>query len=306
MNKFNQSVPKISQMVIAGCGHIGKKVLTEIISNNILSAKKIITLVNTKQSHEFCLKQAVESITIDLDSPVFAMQDIIKKTGTLVYYFIAPPRKGIIDSRAKQFIKQLEQKQTYQAAKIILISTTGVYGNCQGQWVDEEFPLNPQVDRARRRVDAEQKFQSYCKRCNIPLVILRVSGIYSSEKLPIKRIRSNTPIVCQADSPYSNRIHSDDLVEICIEAGISNKITGIFNCSDGHPTTMYDYFIKVAQANDLAEPMAISLHEARSQLSAGMLSYMDESRRIDNKKLLEVFNLKLKYPYLKPENLKAD
>ena len=306
MNKSNLSGHTIAQIIIAGCGHIGRKVLTEIISRKTLSAKKIITLVNTKQSQEFCLQQEVESISIDLDAPAFIMKDIVKNTDTLVYYFIAPPRKGIIDSRAKQFIEQLKQNQSYSPVKIVLISTTGVYGNCQGKWVDEEYPLNPQVDRARRRVDAEQQFQSYCQRFNVPLVILRVSGIYSSEKLPLKRIRSNTPIVCQTDSPYSNRIHSKDLVEICIEAGINNKITGIFNCADGHPTTMYDYFTKVAQANHLPEPITISLHKARSQLSAGMLSYMDESRRINNKKLLENFNLKLQYPYLKLENLKAD
>ncbi len=306
MNKSNLSGHTISQMIIAGCGHIGRKVLTEIISRKTLSAKKIITLVNTKQSQEFCLQQEVESISIDLDEPALIMKELINNAGTLLYYFIAPPRNGIIDSRARNFIDQLKQNQSYSPAKIVLISTTGVYGNCQGQWVDEEYPLNPEVDRARRRVDTEQQFQSYCQKFNIPLVILRVSGIYSSEKLPLKRIKSNTPIVCQADSPYSNRIHSDDLVEICIEAGISNEIIGIFNCADGHPTTMYDYFIKVAEANHLPEPITISLHEARSQLSVGMLSYMDESRRINNKKLLEVFNLKLQYPYLKLENLKAE
>lgn len=210
----------------------------------------------------------------------------------MLYYFIAPPRRGTIDSRVKQFITQLKQGQSFSPVKVVLISTTGVYGNCQGEWVDENYPLNPQLDRAKRRVDAEQQFQSYCQEFKIPLVILRVSGIPGSGKLPLKRIKDNIPLVCREDSSYSNRIHIDDLVEVCIQAGFKQTISGIFNCADGHPTSM-----------QLPAPPAISLEQARTQLSAGMLSYMDESRRIDNKKLLDVFNLKLKYPYLQLENL---
>jgi len=213
---------------------------------------------------------------------------------SVLYYFAPPPAQGSIDTRARQFIKQLIKAPS----RIVLISTTGVYGNCHGQWVNENTALNPGVDRARRRVDAEQQFQSYCREFNIPLVILRVSGIYGPGKLPLKRIKTQTPIVREEDSPFSNRIHTDDLLEICLKAGLSENIEGIFNCADGHPTTMYDYFIKVARAKKLPEPPAITLQQAKTQLSAGMLSYMSESRRIDNQKLLTVFDLSLKYPDL--------
>ena len=294
----------ISQVVIAGCGYLGKKVIKALVKQDIIKAEKIISLVKTEQSRNFCLEQGVEMYCFDFDQSDWVLPDIIKTSNTLVYYFMPPPRQGKVDSRVQKFIAQLQQKQSYSAAKIVLISTTGVYGNCHGQWVDENYPVNPQIDRAFRRVDAEQQFQSYCRSGNIPLVILRVSGIYGPGKLPIKRIKAHTPIVRRDDSPYSNRIHSDDLVEICVKAGLSRDISGIFNCADGHPTTMYDYFMKIAQANQLPEPPSISIAEARKQLSAGMLSYMDESRRISNKKLLSAFKLQLKYPQLNMENLK--
>ena len=303
----------ISHVVIGGCGYLGKKVLQAIVKGKQIAAKNIISLVKTEQSQQHCLAQGVECFRLDFDQSGWILPDIIKTPQTLVYYFIAPPRQGKIDTRAQQFIARLKKNSLVDslkksvektAVKIVLISTTGVYGNCHGQWVDENYPVNPQIDRAFRRVDAEQQFQLYCQSNDIPLVILRVSGIYGPGKLPLKRIRAGTPIVRQQDSPYSNRIHSDDLVEICLQAGFSETISGVFNCADGHPTTMYDYFIKIAQANHLAEPPSISIEQARQQLSAGMLSYMDESRRIDNHKLLSMFKLQLKYPQLEIENLK--
>ncbi|MCU7834112.1 MAG: NAD-dependent epimerase/dehydratase family protein [gamma proteobacterium symbiont of Taylorina sp.] len=293
-----------NHIVIAGCGHLGRKVVDSLLSRRGITAKNISTLVKTEQSRDLCVEKGCESFAINLDKQDSVVPSLFKTADTLLYYFIPPPRQGREDSRAREFISQLTKGRSFQPKKIVLISTTGVYGNCHGKWVDEMSPVNPQVDRALRRVDAEQQFQSYSHTFKIPLVILRVSGIYGAGKLPLRRIRAKIPIVRKEDSPYSNRIHIDDLFEICIEAGFSEHISGIYNCADGHPTTMYDYFIKVAQANHLPEPQVISLEQARKQLSAGMLSYMDESRRIDNKKLLKYFNLRLKHPELTLENLR--
>lgn len=281
---------------IIGCGYLGKKVTQQLLAKNLAEKQNISTFVKTQNSQKFCIKMGVQSVAIDFDDTTSSVSALFNTQPALLYYFMPPPAQGQKDTRLKHFMQQLTQSQPPK--KVVLISTTGVYGNCHGQWVDESSPLNPQFDRALRRVDAEQKFQSYCQEFNIPLVILRVSGIYGPGKLPLQRIKAGTPIVQQEDSPYSNRIHSDDLVDICIQAGVSETIEGIFNCADGHPTTMYDYFIKVAQANKLPEPPLISLEQAKTQLSSGMLSYMNESRRIDNSKLLAAFNMELKYPDL--------
>lgn len=283
---------------IVGCGYIGQKLLQQLLCRSLADAENITAVVKTQNSQRQCSAKGVQSIILDMDDSDSILVDTFHTYQSLLYYFAPPPGQGSEDSRIMHFIKLLGSNPSRQPAKIVLISTTGVYGNCHGQWVDETTPLNPGVDRARRRVDAEQQFQSYCQQFNIPLVILRVSGIYGPGKLPLKRIRALTPIVREEDSPFSNRIHTDDLLEICLVAGFSATIEGIFNCADGHPTTMFDYFSRVARANNLPEPPAISLEEAQTQLSAGMLSYMKESRRIDNQKLLTVFNMTLKYPDL--------
>ncbi len=285
-------------ITIIGCGYLGKKVLQQLLTKNLAAKKNVSAIVKTQKSQQCCSTMGVKSIAIDFDDTDSIVSDAFKTRQALLYYFMPPPAQGQKDTRVKHFIQQLKQPQSPPPKKVVLISTTGVYGNCHGQWINEIRPLNPQFDRALRRVDAEQQFQSYCQEFNVPLVILRVSGIYGPDKLPLQRIKEKTPIVRQEDSPYSNRIHSDDLVTICIQAGLSETIKGIFNCADGHPTTMYDYFIKVARANNLPEPPVISLEQAETQLSAGMLSYMNESRRIDNSKLLEIFNMRLRYPDL--------
>ena len=296
----NQTKPmhkNLQNIIIAGCGYLGKKLVKKLLAGPQTRTTPITALVKSLQSQSDCAALGINSMAIDLDEPVNELPDALQQPGSLVYYFVPPPPRGDRDSRAREFLHYCTQNAAYPE-KIVLISTTGVYGNCHGQWVDESAIINPQVDRARRRADAEQQFQDYCQQHSISLVILRVSGIYAPDKLPLKRIKAGTPIVREEDSPYSNRIHADDLTEICFRAGINPDIDGIFNCADGHPTTMYDYFMRVAHASHLPAPPAINLEQARTQLSAGMLSYMDESRRIDNTKLLHTFGLELQYPDL--------
>ena len=294
---------KNTLIYIIGCGYLGRKLLHELLERNLALADNITALVRTQSSRQLCAHSGVHSIAYDMDDPDKPLPETLTLDRSVIYYFAPPPPQGEKDSRAHNFLKQLSPARP---SKIVLISTTGVYGNCHGQWVNENTPLNPSVKRARRRVDAEQQFQHYCQTFQIPLVILRVSGIYGPGKLPLKRIKAQTPIVREQDSPFSNRIHADDLIEICLQAGLSSEIKGIFNCSDGHPSTMYDYFIKVARASHLPEPPGITLQQAKTQLSAGMLSYMEESRRIDNQKLLSTFKLSLKYPDLEKGLLACD
>lgn len=282
-------------IIIAGCGYLGKKLLSAVLTNNLAPVEQISTITRTEESQRQCACSGVHSLSLNLDDRHSCLPADLVFEHAIVYYFVPPPAQGDKDSRAKHFLQNIGTKT---AAKIVLISTTGVYGNCHGQWVDENTPVKPQVDRARRRLDAEQQFQTYCTQRHIPLVILRVSGIYGPGKLPLQRIQAQTPIVREQDSPFSNRIHATDLLEICLRAGLRNDIAGIFNCADGHPTTMCDYFLKVAKANNLPEPPMITLQQAQTQLSAGMLSYMAESRRIDNQKLLSSFQLTLTYPNL--------
>ena len=277
---------------IIGCGYIGRLLAKKLLAQHV----SVAGVVSRQSSVEECARNGIACSRIDLDDESMCNESSLDVNAFRLIYLVPPPRQGRQDSRLANFL-QLIQNQMPE--KIVLISTTGVYGNCHGEWVTEDTAIKPNADRAWRRADAEQQMMAFCENHDIPLVILRVPGIYGPGKLPVMRIKKGDPIVCQEDSPYTNRIHAHDLVSICETALLSNEVTGIYNVSDGNPGTMYDYFMAVADAENLPRPPVIRLLEAEQQLSAGMMSYMAESRRIDNSKLLRDFAIKLKYPDLK-------
>lgn len=276
------------QNIIIGCGYIGQLLAQQLQQNN----HNVTGIVSSESSVAACKSKHINCEIINLDT---SLADI-DLTAHRVIYLAPPPGSGRTDPRITHFLHAIEN---HPPERFVLISTTGVYGNCEGAWIDETSALNPTADRAYRRLDAEQQVQQYCQAHHIPLVILRVAGIYGPNKIPLARIKSGLAIVNQHDSPFTNRVHAHDLVSVCEKALLDQTITGIYNVTDGHPGTMYEYFMGVAAAMQLPAPPAISLEQARHQLSEGMLSYMAESRRIDNKKLLNDFALSLQYPKLK-------
>ena len=240
--------------------------------------------------------QTVKLIQGDLDQPETLAK--LPVNGTLLYYFAPPPGKGLHDLRMKNFLNSLAGDNL--PAKIIYISTTGIYGDQNGAWVNENTPPQPQTTRAKRRLDAEQRLQHWGKTRNIHVTILRVAGIYSPNRLPIEAIKQRRPVLHPTDAPYSNRIHADDLAHICIISSRHKNKTGmeIFNVTDGQISTMTDYYHGIADALNLPRCPEITRKQAEQQLSPAMLSYLDESRRIDNHKMLHNLKVTLMYPEL--------
>lgn len=236
----------------------------------------------------------------DLDQPP-ALRGL-PTAGAIIYFTAPPPAQGSDDPRMKSFLAAIDPAALPQ--RIIYISTSGVYGDCRGEWVDEERPLHPQTPRAQRRVAAEQTLTEWTQQHGVASVILRVGGIYGPGRLPLERLRSGITILQRDIAPWSNRIHSDDLARICVAAAQASQPHAIYNVSDGHPTTMSDYFIRVAAAAGLPAPREVDWATAEQTLSAEMLSYLHEAKRLDNSRLLRELDLTLLYPTL-DEGLKA-
>jgi len=280
---------------IIGCGYIGKKIAGLLIDRDI----PCHCFVKSETSKATCSKMGLPVVRFNLDKEGLSLSKSQLKNfaKSTLAYLAAPQRNGLTDVRMANFISILESVNAVPD-KIVLISTTGVYGDCKGEWIDESRQARPQADRAFRRLSAETQLTEYCEKNYIHLIVFRVPGIYASDKLPIKRITSGEPIVEAADSGYTNRIHAEDLSALCVEALLEKVESGIYNCCDGRPSTMNDYFTKVADALALRRPEEISLSKAKQTLSEGMLSYLAESKRISNKKLLSHFKTRFKYPNL--------
>jgi nucleoside-diphosphate-sugar epimerase len=279
-----------TDVLIAGCGDIGERVA----GLERAAGRRVAGLVRSEVSARRLRAAGIQPITADLDMPASLRNLSVKST--LIYYFAPPPGKDVTDPRMETFVSVLDASGL--PTRVVLISTTGVYGDCRGEWVTEDRPPNPQADRARRRLAAETSLRRWSEKCGVPIVILRVPGIYGRGYLPVERLRAGEPVLREEESPFSNRIHADDLARACFIAGHHANPGTLYNVSDGHPTTMTDFFYRVADVLGIPRPPAITLEQARRQLGEGMLSYLAESKRIDNRRLREELGVVLMYPDL--------
>jgi nucleoside-diphosphate-sugar epimerase len=273
--------------LIIGCGYTGRRVAAAYLERG----SEVWGLVKTPGSATQLRELGIRPVLGDLDR--LHLPELPLK-GNRLFYFAPPPAQGTIDARVHNLRTAFEQQG--DPRRVVYISTTGVYGDCNGEWVDESRPVNPNADRAKRRWDAEEALRAWWESSEGELIILRVSGIYGPNRLPLARLHEGLPLIREEEAPFTNRIHIDDLV--CIAAMERGRDGEVYNVADGTPSTMTDYFNRIADLAGLARPPVISLKEGEEKLSAGMMSYMRESRRLDNRKLREELGVKLKHPTL--------
>jgi nucleoside-diphosphate-sugar epimerase len=277
-------------VLIIGCGDMGRRVGVHYVGKGL----RVVGAARGPANLEALPPLGIEPLALDLDQP-FPLPELPSKGGR-VFYFAPPPERGVDDPRVRRVLETFEHHGPPR--RVVYISTTGVYGDCGGAWVDENRPPNPGTVRARRRLDAEEQLRTWCSSAGAELVILRVAGIYGPDRLPLNRIRAGLPLVRAEEAPYTNRIHEDDLARVCV-AAMRRPVAGeVFNVSDGRPGTMAEYFDTVADRAGLPRPRKIPMAEAPQHLSPGMLSYMRESRRLDNRKMLERLHIEFRYPDL--------
>ena len=278
-------------VLIIGCGDIGQRV-ARIWKN---SGKSVFGVARTETSLNILRQQHIHAIAADLDD-TDSLNNLPSKH-SLLYYFAPPPTKGVEDTRMTHFLSSLNQDNLPK--RVVYISTSGIYGDQQGELIDEQTPANPQVDRARRRYHAEQQLTQWSKDNSVELTILRVGGIYGPGRLPLQRLKDQIPMLHENLAPQTNRIHADDLAQVCVAAASENAAGEIFNVSDGTNSNMTEYFNTIADACDLPRPPLVDWDEAEKTISKGMLSYLKESRRMDNSKMINELGIELKYPTLK-------
>ncbi len=277
----------MSDVVILGCGKLGSRLATNF------SGKGISPLSVSRTPHARLAKNGINFLQVDFDQALPAQLPLKK---TVVYYFIPPQASGTSDRRISNFFKSIAC--TGLPKRIILISVTSIYGDCHGEWVTESREPAPNSDRARRRLDGEQQLLDWSSTNRVDYCILRVPGIYGPDRLPLERIKSTKPVISPEQAPYSNRIHEQDLLEICLRLYDHDSINTLYNISDDCPTTMTDYFFQIADKFKIARPPIIDLVDAPETMSAEMMHYVRESRRISNNKIKSSLNLTLRYPSL--------
>lgn len=205
-----------------------------------------------------------------------------------------PPAEGELDTRTANLLGAFE-KRGILPARIVYVSTSGVYGDCGGERVDESRAPAPQTARARRRVDAERRLALWCSRRRVPLVMLRAPGIYAAGRLPLERLRAGTPVLREEDDVYTNHIHADDLAAVAARALEDDAPDGTYNACDDSELRMADWLDLVADRHALPRPPRLPRAEVKARVSPELYSFMCESRRLDNRRLKSVLRARLRY-----------
>ncbi|MFO1234552.1 MAG: NAD-dependent epimerase/dehydratase family protein [Rivihabitans pingtungensis] len=210
-------------------------------------------------------------------------------------YTAPPPAEGQRDARARRLIAAL-QYHAMVPQQVVYISTTGVYGDCAGAWVDETRPLNPESARAWRRVDAERAWRDYAHRHGASLSILRAPGIYAAERLPLERLRAGTPLALASEDGYSNHIHADDLAGLACAALRRRGGIRVYHAGDDEALATGAWFDALAEHFALPRAPRLPRAQLRQQVSPALWSFLRESRRIDSQRARRELAWPLRYP----------
>ena len=278
----------MENLLIVGCGDVARRALPELQRRY-----RVTALV---RSPDPAIDAAgVGQIAGDLDDAA-SLAPLLGRAERIAH--LAPPSAGgTLDTRMRSLLAALAPRGrgAMLPRRFVYLSTSGVYGDCAGEWVDETRPPNPRTERAMRRLDAERALGDWGERNQVEIAILRVPGIYASDRLPLERLARGTPALRPEEDVYTNHIHADDLAGILVAALESARVGDVYNASDDGPMKMGEFFDLVADRSGLARPPRVSREEAARLLPPELLSFMSESRRLSNRRMKTQLGVRLRY-----------
>ncbi len=275
-------------LLVVGSGDVARRSLPLL-----LGRYRVFALLRDASQAPFWRSNGVRPLIADLDRPSSLKR--LAGLADIVLYFAPPPERGTEDSRMRRLLASLSRGKSLPQ-RLVYISTSGVYGDCGGEFVPETRPVRPVTARARRRVDAERRLRRFGRTAGTCVSILRAPGIYASDRLPIERLLKGTPVLRTEDDVFTNHIHADDLAMLTCAALRRGRPNRIYNACDDSHLKMGEYFDRVADRFGLARPPRIARSEAEKTISPVQLSFMSESRRLDNRRLHRELGARLRYP----------
>jgi nucleoside-diphosphate-sugar epimerase len=319
-------VTEKAHLLIIGCGDVAVRALPALTQDWSVTA--VMRSAPSEALRQRFAAGAVQWLQADLDDPPSlqrALQGLPLQAEALLHSAPPPAAAALMhsqgsptseDSRTRHLLQVLTSAVNAVAKTghnhsdktaatlprhLVYISTSGVYGDCAGALVDESHALQPTTARALRRVDAEQQLSAWAAQHGRALTVLRAPGIYAADRLPLERLRAGTPVLSEADDVYTNHIHAEDLAAMVVRAlqlgrTAPQRVAGVFNASDDRAMHMGAWFDLVADRHGLPRPPRVPRSQAAACIPPMMLSFMNESRRLDNRRIKQAFDLQLRYP----------
>ena len=284
------------RVLIIGCGDVGQRAARELGSSPRV---RVLALTSSPERAPALRAQGITPLQGNLDQP----QSLRRLAGlaTRVLHLAPPPSGDLADWRLDPRTRALTRALIQRSLPSTLVygSTSGVYGDCQGRWVDESTPAKPLTPRAWRRVDAEATVHWLGRATGVRTTVLRIPGIYAPDReggTPRERLRRGTPVLRAEDDVFTNHIHADDLARACVLALWRGRPQRNVNVVDDTELKMGDYFDQAADLYGLPRPPRVARDAAGDQLPLMLLSFMSESRRLRNQRMKQELGLCLRYP----------
>jgi nucleoside-diphosphate-sugar epimerase len=268
-----------------GFGQVAKNFITKINSENL-------TINLTTTSRESYKQNNFNNI--NYESFQFSEnsfdQKLIKNLKSSDHILVSiAPSKGE-DIVIKNFQNILEKSTTKW---ITYLSATSVYGNHNGDWVDEKSNTNPTSTNGIDRLYAEKLWLNLADKKNLPVQIFRLSGIYSNQNNVLTRLKSGSAKLIEKKKQFFSRIHVEDTANILFKSLQNFKSKEIYNISDDKPTSSEELITYGSRLLNIEKPKVVNLSTIESEM---VKNFYKDSKKVNNKKMKEFFNYKLKYP----------
>jgi nucleoside-diphosphate-sugar epimerase len=206
------------------------------------------------------------------------------------YILVSIPPVNGIDLVIKNFSKILNN---CNAKWITYLSATSVYGDYDGEWVNEKSITKPTSQNGVARLSAEKSWLSLGKDQNFPLQIFRMSGIYSKENNILIRLKSGKVNLINKQNHFFSRIHVEDIANILFESFSIFKPGEIYNISDDKPSSSQEVILYGVKLLEMHKPKTIEVKDIESKM---LRSFYKDSKKICNKKMKKFFKYNLKFP----------
>jgi nucleoside-diphosphate-sugar epimerase len=288
------------RVLIVGCGDVGLRTAGQL---GAPQSQRVRLMALTSSPDRVRLLRAcgITPLQGNLDDPA-SIQRLAGIAHRVIH--LAPPptdRAGASERDPRSLVLVRALRLRTPPLALVYGSTTGVYGDCGGQRVLETRAVNPHTPRAQRRVDAENLMR-FLGRSGVRVSVLRIPGIYAADReggTPRERLLKGTPVLAAKDDVFTNHIHANDLARACAAALWRGKPQRVVNVTDDTDLKMGDYFDLAASLFGLPKPPRLPRAQASAALPLMLLSFMSESRRLDNTRMKQELRLKLRYPHVR-------
>lgn len=175
------------------------------------------------------------------------------------------------------------------------LSTTGVYGDAGGDWVDEATPPHPLSDRAKRRLQAEKAWLALGERAGIPVQVFRLAGIYGPGRNTLAQLKAGRARRIVKPGQVFSRIHVDDIARVLLASMARPRAGAIYNVCDDEPAPPEDVVVHAASLLGIEPPPAEAFADAAKTMTPMGLSFYGESKRVRNALIKQELGVQLAY-----------